>query len=294
MVLQYLKELVGEKRHPIIIDGQLLKSKNGNILYAQGLGKNFSIFTLDRQYKEVTLNLSDVTSYLDKIVEDSMTKYYNLVNNPSKTESIHSALTCKSTGILVLKTPYYALLSSDKIQNANNLPKHVEKALHHFLLDELINYYLIFIRIFKPRISRINKTFVKAHLVQDLFVPFRVSTKEILCPFNYPYFNTLFSKLILCEEKLSTTADRLVNFDLTAVAACDFADLLGDKVRPLKPSLFIFTLLCVAANSLNSDSLDIFLDKYNYVTTSIENDQAALEWFKIVITNPLWKGELHV
>lgn len=292
MVLQYLKELVGENHHPIIVDGKLILNKEGNILYATNRGNKFSIFTFYKR-NEIKLSQDEIEDYLESVVESSISKYYSLTNTSLKPDIKISALTCKSTGALILKTPYYILLSSEETQNAINLPVHIKNALNCFLMEELINYYSIFIRILKPRISRINKYYVKAHLVQNLFVPFRVSTKEILCPFNYNKFKILFSDVIKYEEILSTTSDRLANFDLTAIAGSDFADLMGTKVYPLEPSLFIYTLLFIAAKSIDDTLENMFVKSYYSIFNLIANDNTKLEWFQTVIKSQIWKEDLN-
>lgn len=265
MVLQYLKELVGEYKQPIMIDGELLTSGT-SIIYCKKIRGVITFLTVNNKKEELYYDTEEVLDYIQKKINISIEKCpYQITGN-----ELAEIVCCKLTNIIVIKTQYYALMSDSKGHEIANKTIQYEAALNQFYVDELINYYILYTRILRPRVARKANIIIKAHLVNNYFIPLRISSKDINCPFDYMEIADYLQPLLKYEKVLTSSENNQSNLNLSVLAGCDFAEFCNITVRPLEPNYIMFGLLYKCLSKFGQNALVSFLERYPTVVSSLE------------------------
>ena len=274
MVLQYLKELVGEYKQPILIDGELLTSST-SVIYCRKVRGVITFLTVNSKKEELYYDTDEVLEFMQQKINLSISKS----PYPITGEELHSIVCCKLTNMIVIKTQYYALMSDSKGHEITNKTIAYKNALNQFYVDELINYYLLYTRILRPRVSRKANIIIKAHLVNNFFIPLRISSKYINCTFDYSESADYLQSLLRLEKVLTTSESNQSSLNLSVLAGCDFAEFCNITVRPLEPNYIMFGIIYKCLSKFGQDALARFLQTYPTVVSSLEikEDEAVTE-----------------
>lgn len=265
MVQQYLKELVGEYKQPIVIDGELLTSGT-SVIYCRKDRGDLIFLTVNSKKEELFYDTEEVLDYIQQKINISISKSPYQIND----EPIAQITCCKLTNVIVIKTKYYVLMSDSKGHEIANKTLAYSTALDQFYVEELINYYMLYTRILRKRVARKANIIIKAHLVNNLFFPLRISSKDIHCPFDYLDISNYLQPLLRLEKVLAISENNQSSLNLSVLAGCDFTDFCNLSFRPLEPNYIMFGIIYKCLMQFGQDAVNRFLQAYPTVVSAIE------------------------
>lgn len=265
MVQQYLKELVGEYKQPILIDGELLTSGT-SVIYCRKDRGDLIFLTVNSKKEELFYDTEQVLEYIQQKINISISKCPYQINE----EALAQIVCCKLTNVIVIKTKYYVLMSDSKGHEIANKTLAYSTALDQFYVEELINYYTLYTRILRKRVARKANIIIKAHLVNNLFIPLRISSKDIHCPFDYVDISNYLQPLLKLEKVLAISENNQSSLNLSVLAGCDFTDFCNLSFRPLEPNYVMFGIIYKCLTKFGQDAVTRFLETYPTVVSAIE------------------------
>lgn len=276
MVQQYLKELVGEYKQAIIIDGELLTSGT-SVIYCRKDRGVLTFLTVNRKKEELFYDTEEVLEYIQQKINTSVSKS----PYPISGEPLAQIVCCKLTNIIAIKTKYYVLMSDSKGHEIVNKTVAYTTALNQFYIEELINYYTLYTRILRKRVARKANIKIKAHLVNNLFLPLRISSKDIHCPFDYFDISNYLQPLLKWEKVLAISEDNQSNLNLSVIAGCDIALFCNVPTRPFEPNYIMFGILYKCLTKFGQEAATRLLQTYPTVVSSMEVTEENISEIKI-------------
>ncbi len=268
MVLRYLRELVGEYRQPIIIDGELLTIDTA-IIYCRKNRGVITFLTINSKKEEIIYQASEVLELIQQKINIALSKHPLLTPN-SDINNQFKISCCKLTNIIVIKTIYYQLMEDEKGHMIKNKLLEYESALTDFYIDELINYYLLYTRVLRPRISRRVNILIRAHLINNYFIPIKIASRDINCPFDYIDIAKYIEPLLHYEKVLSASDKTQSGLKLSVLAGCDFAEVCNIAVKPLEPNYIMFGIIYKCLTNFGESAMKRFLQTYQSVVAAID------------------------
>lgn len=249
LVIQQLKELVGEYRQAMIVNGQLM-TINNKIIYCKRNKHTINFVYKERNGEEAKYPVEEIDLWLHQ----KLTCYDKFGFEPTTAKDIKISI-CKATNLIVIVSKTYITLCTLAETPTNNIQDNIYDALSTFLSDTVINYYELYSRVLRPKISRIPNNYIKAHLVQDLYLPIIITSKDILSPFDFEIFRNMYPKLISNLKQLSTKSTESLGLKIYVIAGCDLADLLGISVIHFVPAEVQLALLEKICHSFNNEEV---------------------------------------
>lgn len=256
MVLRQLRELVGEYRQAIIINGELL-TINGRIIYCKKNKHSIVFVSKERNGEETEYNTPDIDVMIkEKIAKENYTAQQH--NDHDITVSV-----CNATNVIVIATEAYKRLVALAKHPENNISDALNSELVKLMRNTVINYYEIYCKILRPKLSRMP-VFIKAHLIHNLYLPIVLSSKEIPSPFEFALFRAYMLPLLERTKTLEVKSTKSVGFTIQVIAGCYLSDILGLPVYEYSPNTVMLALmnrLCLLFPKDNAQ--DEFHERYS-------------------------------
>ena len=288
LVLQQLDELVGDNKQAIVIDGRLL-TDSGRIIYCKK-SKHSVIFVQKERNGEDTIIPKENVQI---IIQELLCVYNSTDMEPTTTTSV-----CRATNVLVVQsTEYLQLLETAKSPN-RNISSERNLLLQKFLANEVENYFELYTKILQPKLSRVKSTKLKAHLVNNLFIPIDIHTKAIQSPFQYDIVRYICSKFLINTEVIDAPQLTTQGLHISVIAGCDLAESLGIPVMPFSPGVVMLAIMSRLSVLLRGNNGDAFRSRYirelSAVFPNTENTQLTLQtkqkqtYFSVILSSQLF------
>lgn len=288
LVLQQLDELVGDNKQAIVIDGRLL-TDSGRIIYCKK-SKHSVIFVQKERNGEDTIIPKENVQI---IIQELLYVYNSTDMEPTTTTSV-----CRATNVLVVQsTEYLQLLETAKSPN-RNISSERNLLLQKFLANEVENYFELYTKILYPKLSRVKSTKLKAHLVNNLFIPIDIHTKVIQSPFQYDIVRYICSKFLINTEVIDAPQLTTQGLHISVIAGCDLAESLGIPVMPFSPGVAMLAIMSRLSVLLRGNNGDAFRSRYirelSAVFPNTENTQLTLQtkqkqtYFSVILSSQLF------
>ena len=236
-MIQYLKKLVGDYKQAIIANGKLLTVDN-RIAYCKK-DKHSIVFVSKGRNGDEIVHLNN--EEIDTAIFSMLTAYDT--DTYVTTEENFIITVCKATNVIVLRSPIYMELSRIAMNQAQNVSAELNDLLIPFLKEELLNYYEVFSRILRPKLSRIDAVLFKAHLVQNLFLPIIVSTNEIHSPLEYTLFSSYLAALLGRTKCLENKTTKAIGLHVYVIAGCNLSDMLAFPITSFSPDVVMLAII---------------------------------------------------
>lgn len=253
LVLRQLKELVGEYRQAIIVNGELL-TKSGKIIYCRKNKHSIIFVSKERNGEEVQYQTSEIDLLIQEKIASTAYSLHKDCND-NLTVSI-----CKATNVIIINTDAYNELCKLAVLPENNISGELNSELLKVMQNTAINYYEIYCKILRPKLSRMP-VYIKSHLVQDLYIPILLSTNAIRSPFEFALFKDYMRALVERTKKLEARSTKAMGFNISVIAGCTLSDILAVPVQHYSPNLVMLALMHRLYSILTKDNSD-FSNRY--------------------------------
>lgn len=256
LVLQQLKELVGEYRQALIINGELL-TQNGKIIYCRKNKHSIIFVSKERNGEEIQYQ----TSEIDLLIQEKVAANTYSVHNAS--DSNVKISICKATNVIIINTYAYIELLKLAITPENNISGELNSELMKLLRNTSINYYEIYCKILRHKLARMP-IYIKAHLVQDLYLPIVLSTNAIPSPFEFALFRDYAHILLERTKLLEVKSTKSMGFNIRVIAGCTLSDILSIPVQQYSPNVVMLALMHVLCQLFQrDDTTQVFSERYS-------------------------------
>lgn len=216
-----LKQLVGKKRKPLVVDGQLLCINRVPVMVEL---QHYSICFYLRD-KNTEVDRAEGTKLMSDALATSMGYYAQMTGKEAYKSPVLSGIVDNFTGAIVITSNYFEQLL--EISTTSDLAQCTAKQFEtiiDFTANYTFNYYTVFLQLYSRRlISPQTPMIVRGHLIAGLFQPLEVSS-AIISPLVLTA-NKWFTEIFSSDEvRLPIETSVGKRLELSCVASCDIIE----------------------------------------------------------------------